>query len=141
MEPPAPSMKLRGALFSILVLLFAAGHLPFIGAGWTNLECWTAEAAARAGAGDPGGAIALLHDIIASPPFYALALGPVTAAFGNSPFVVRLPALLLALLTLWVVWSRGRRLFGDREALLAAAFLAFNALFWTYSCWSATYDL
>ncbi len=141
MDSPAPSTKSRRALFTLVVLIFAAGHLPFLGSGWTNLECWTAKAASRAGAGDPAGAVTLLHDIIASPPFYALALGPVTAAFGDSPFVVRMPALLLALLTLWVVWRGGGRLFGAGEALLAAAFLAFNPLFWTYSCASATFDL
>jgi len=46
--------------------------------------------------------------------------------FGESAAMVRLPALLFGLGSLWAVWRLGRLLAGPREALIAMSVLAFS---------------
>lgn len=64
------------------------------------------------------------------PPLYNwLAAAPIVATGSSSEFLLKLPSLVAALLTLLLVWRLGTRLAGRRAGLVAAALLCVSPLF------------
>jgi mannosyltransferase len=55
---------------------------------------------------------------------YTLLAQGLVRLFGESPEVLRIPALLFGLASIWATWRLARRLAGPRQALLAAGLLA-----------------
>ncbi|RPJ42670.1 MAG: glycosyltransferase family 39 protein, partial [Candidatus Latescibacterota bacterium] len=65
----------------------------------------------------------------AKPPLHFWLTGIAIRAFGANEWAARLPSLLAAVLTLWVVARGARRAVGEEEARLAAALLGTSGLF------------
>ncbi|MCC6989407.1 MAG: glycosyltransferase family 39 protein, partial [Acidobacteria bacterium] len=57
-------------------------------------------------------------------PFYSVLAHGAVGAFGESPWVVRLPAMLFGVVAVWTVWDAGRAILTRGEALAAAVLVA-----------------
>ncbi len=57
-------------------------------------------------------------------PFYSVLAHGAVAALGESPWVVRLPAMIFGVVAVWTVWDAGRAFLTRAEALAAAALVA-----------------
>jgi len=118
-EIAAPSVRVRLALFALLVI---ATLVRAIGLG---SDLWHDE-------------IFTLVDFVRVPALrivseytddnqhllYSLLARASIAAFGESAWALRLPALAFGVASVWATWRLGRLLFGARAALYGAAFVA-----------------
>jgi 4-amino-4-deoxy-L-arabinose transferase-like glycosyltransferase len=117
----------------LTVLIFAACHLPFLGAPYTNTEQWTAAAAHQIYDGSLHRGLATYQFAVSSPPLFVFSIVPFYAALGVSEFAARLSTLAAALLAILAVYALGKRYFSPGVGALASALLAASPLFWTYS--------
>jgi hypothetical protein len=76
-----------------------------------------------------------------TPPLWYLLAWVDARLFGDGALALRLPSALAGILTVPVVWAIGRRLGGQRAALIAAAIVAVNPLFVWYSQEARAYGL
>jgi mannosyltransferase len=57
-------------------------------------------------------------------PLYSVLAHGAVGAWGESPWVIRLPAMVFGVVAVWTVWDAGRLVLGRREALAAAVLVA-----------------
>ena len=75
------------------------------------------------------------------PPLYFGLLWIWTRIFGISEIAVRIPSVILGLLTVWVTYLIGKKLFNAKTGLIAALVLTFNPLHVYYSQEARMYSL
>lgn len=75
------------------------------------------------------------------PPLYFGILWIWTHLFGTSEIIVRIPSVIFGILTVWLTYLIGKKLFSEKAALVAAAILAFNPLHVYYSQEARMYSL
>lgn len=113
---------LPGLIVAGLVLAALALRLPELGSGLWFDEVRTLLEYVRRSPGE----ILATFDSTNQHVLYSLAAWASVAALGESAAALRLPAVLFGVAGVWAVWWFGRRVAGEREALLAAALLAFS---------------
>jgi 4-amino-4-deoxy-L-arabinose transferase-like glycosyltransferase len=134
MTAPRPDADLPWRLSLVLVgLLTLAGlalrlsALDVVGLWWDEFvtlgrAAWPVADLLRSLAGEGPSDVSL----DSSPPLLHLLVHASLAVFGPSDMAVKAPSLLAGTLTIPLVWLLGRRLFGDRCALIAATVCAFS---------------
>lgn len=116
-------MKVR-LLFIILIIGFI---LRFAGIGtefyWLDesVSVWLAQASFKTGLLDM-----VAHDV--HPPMYMILLWGWAKFFGISPIATRLLSTIFSLMSLYMIFLVGKRLFSERVGLVAAAILAFSPM-------------
>ena len=75
------------------------------------------------------------------PPLYYLVLKLWTDIFGYSEISLRFPSVIFGVITVWVVYKIGRKLFDEKTGKIAALFLALNPLAIYYSQEARMYSL
>ncbi len=75
------------------------------------------------------------------PPLHYLILHPLTQAFGNSEFVVRLPSAIFGIVSIFMTYRIGKLLFDTRTGLLAAGLVALSYFQIRYSQEARNYAL
>jgi 4-amino-4-deoxy-L-arabinose transferase-like glycosyltransferase len=68
------------------------------------------------------------HVWIHKPPLPLWSMAASIAAFGNTPFAVRLPSVLLTVWAIWLLFLLGRRLFNIKVGFLSSFLFAINGL-------------
>ena len=132
---PSP-VAARYALFAI-VLVAAALRLPTLGVQ----SLWFDEGATW---GQVNGTFAeLIYRTSADnyPPLYNILAWLAVQVLGDAEWVLRLPAALLAIANVLLIYSIGRRIAGPSAGLLAAALLALSAYHVWYSQEARMYSL
>lgn len=76
-----------------------------------------------------------------TPPLWYLIDWADSRVLGTGAFAMRLPSALFGTAAVPVAWALGRELSGRRVALLCAALVAVNPLFWWYSQEARAYEL
>lgn len=75
------------------------------------------------------------------PPLYFAIIWIWTKLFGFSEIIVRLPSVIFGLLTIWLVYLTGRKVYSKKLGILAAFLLALNPLHIYYSQEARMYSL
>jgi mannosyltransferase len=125
-EPPLRSMLESKALLVLLAIMLFGAVLRFYGLGFQSL--WSDELASwdistrETISQVIGGVRSDDH-----PPLYFLTLRLAQWIFGNSEWALRLPSALAGWLCIPAIYLLGKRLYSEREGIIAALFLA---VFW-----------
>jgi mannosyltransferase len=130
-------------LYALLIILLLAGSLRFFGleiqSFWADeLSTWY-----NAGKDNLSEVIAMAKAGLqeATPPGYFFLIYFIEQYFGDSEWVLRLPSAVAGVLSVFVIYLLGRRLYSPREGLIAALLMA---VLWTpiyYSQEARTYSL
>lgn len=136
--PPAePSRQIQRLLLLAIVVLAAALRLPTLGAQ----SLWYDEAATWFQvSGTPG---QLLYRTAADnyPPLYNILVWLLIRVLGDSEWVLRLPAALLGIANVPLIYLLGRRMAGPTAGLIAALLLALSGFHLWYSQEARMYTL
>jgi mannosyltransferase len=125
-EPPLRSMLESKALLVLLAIMLLGAVLRFYGLGFQSL--WSDELASwdistrETISQVIGGVRSDDH-----PPLYFLTLRLAQWIFGDSEWALRLPSALAGWLCIPAIYLLGKRLYSEREGIIAALFLA---VFW-----------
>jgi 4-amino-4-deoxy-L-arabinose transferase-like glycosyltransferase len=125
-EPPLRTLSESRALLVLLAIMFLGAVLRFYGLGFQSL--WSDELASwdistrETISQVVGGVRSDDH-----PPLYFLILRFSQWIFGDSEWALRLPSALAGWLCIPAIYLLGKRLYSEREGLIAALFLA---VFW-----------
>ncbi len=132
-----PGPRLTSLLLIAILVVAAALRLPTLGAQ----SLWRDEAATWWQA---SGGFADVFTRTASdnyPPLYNLLSWASLQVFGDAEWALRLPAALLGLLNIWLLYLLGARLGGRTAGLFAAGFLALSGFHVWYSQEARMYTL
>ncbi|MFN2185945.1 MAG: glycosyltransferase family 39 protein [Anaerolineae bacterium] len=118
-------MKRRWFWLAVLVLLLASA-LRFAGLGTQELSGDEAFSVFFSEPAPRDIVSAIIRGGEPHPPVYWIILHGTLQVAGSSEFAVRFPSAVASILTVALVFALGRRMFGPRAGLAAAAFVAFN---------------
>ncbi len=113
----------RTGLLLTAILILAAG-LRFYGLGTHSL--WTDELASVRRSGFDDLSTVMREGVLTEiwPPAYHIFLHYVQKGFGNTEWVLRFPSAVAGVLVVFVMFLVGRRLYTEREGLIAAILTA-----------------
>ena len=129
-RPPAPALAAGGiVLASLFLRLIGLTRVPpglFADEAYTGYDAWSLLRTGRDLWGERLPIYFSSWGGDAVEGLYRYLTVPFVAALGPEPLAVRFPAALAGALTVLLTWLLGRRLLGDRGALVAAALLAIS---------------
>lgn len=119
-QKPLPALHERWALIALLAIMILGAVLRFYGLGFQSLSgdelaSWSFS---------EGDTISKLVGSDVQPPLYFLILDLARLILGDSEWALRLPSAIAGWLSIPAVYLLGRRLYSEREGLMAALFVA-----------------
>jgi len=119
-EKPLPALHERWALIALLAIMLLGAVLRLYGLGFQSLSgdelaSWSLS---------EGDTIPQLVGSYVQPPLYFLILDLTRLIFGDSEWALRLPSAVAGWLSIPAVYLLGKRLYSEREGLMAALFVA-----------------